>query len=113
MNTATETQRNETKLKQITRVYPARKFLSSGCGYCATAQDHEHLSITYQGRTHAALCPKCYAPKLKWDNWFLAKEYDEELFAKCGECGYITHDDNILIGEIAEKRKEKQNGKAK
>jgi len=96
---------NKNRLKQLTNAYTKLgniKFNYS-IGYSAYAKNFNYLSISYQGHERQALCPCCYQPKLNWENWFEAKETDEDLFAKC-PCGKTIHEHYILVGEIAEKK---------
>jgi hypothetical protein len=91
------------KLKKLTNAYGKLGNLRGyTIGYSAFAKSFIYLSICVLGHERQALCPYCYNATLNWLNWNMSKETDEDLFAKC-ECGKTIHEQNILVGEIAEK----------
>ena len=53
------------------------------------------LSAYVLGKEIPARCPLCFT-RLRWLNWYEAKENDADLWAKC-EKGHTTPEDYIIL----------------
>ena len=93
--------------KLVGAYYPRRtySYSSNSIGFMGG----EGLSIrigtlfkTYE--KHEVLCPSCYYNVLVWHNYYEAKEYGEDLLARCTACDHLANEHEVLVGEIYEKK---------
>ena len=92
------------ELRKITGFYltleqglKSRKAIS--IGYAFDVEDYRHLTITWNGTEHNALCPICYEPKLRWDNAGITREDERNEIVRCDNCEKRTYYESVLIGE--------------
>ena len=57
------------------------------------------VATNFNGINYKCLCPQCNEWVEEWSNWYEAKEFDDELKAKC-KCGCITPRGELICEAI-------------
>jgi hypothetical protein len=99
MRTDKKIDNDELRLKRVTRsLDKLSKHSGRSAGHAWYYPKGLSADVVINGvnKKFALACPTCLNAELRWDNWYMAKERDEDLRTRCAN-GHVHADGDALL----------------